>query len=387
MRHQRIVMFTEPEIISSPDLTTRAYIKVYIDGERYRFYNGKELEIKCNPNRVKTITERNKALVYLQYQLKKKLERGWLPNQEPPQPRKPQKAAISCGQAFSSLSVDIELEQISIDYKRDLRVLNGHFLKYLQAKDLTKLPIEAITSDHIEGFLSRFKSSATNYMSRRRTLSALFFRITDKKLLADNPTRETKRMKEVPHLNLPFKMNQMRDVLDVIKIRHNNLYLCCLMMYGCLLRPHEEIRFLTRGAFDEGLLKISLGGDENKGKKIRSVFVPDYVRQELTTRNIIELPENRNIFTHSTEAYAKSYFNTAWTRIRADLLDREIITEDHTPYSFRHTAAVNMYLKTKDPYKVQRALGHSSLLVTLVYLRSLGLVIDSSLEDLPELPV
>jgi integrase len=64
-----------------------------------------------------------------------------------------------------------------------------------------------------------------------------------------------------------------------------------------------------------------------------------------------------------------------------------MITTDHTLYSFRHTAAVNMYLKTKDPYKIQQAFGHSSLRVTLTYLRNLGLVVDASLEDLPEFPL
>jgi len=380
-------MFTEPEIISSTDLSVRAYVKVYIDGERHRFYNGKELDLNCNPNRAKSVSERNKALVYLQFQLKKKLEKGWMPNQEPPEPKNPAKAIISSGHAFNELAQAIELEQISDDYKRDLRLLNGHFLKYLQAKHLAALPIENIASEHIDEFLSRFKSSGTNYMSRRRTLSALFFRITDKKLLAANPTTDTKRMKELPQINQPFLKDQLKDVLEYIQKRHSNLYLCCMLMYGCLLRPHEEIRYLTRGTFDEELTKISLAGDENKGKKIRTVLIPEYVRLELIKKGIAELPAEYNIFNHSIDTFAKSYFSNAWARVAEHLREKEIITADHTLYSFRHTAAINMYLKTKDPYKVQRALGHSSLLVTLVYLRNLGLAIDSSLDDLPELPV
>jgi integrase len=386
MRHYRMFMFTEPEIISSPDLSTRAYVKVYIDGERHRFYNGKDLGIKCNPNRAKTIPERNKGLAYLQYQLKKKLEKGWQPNEEPPPAKIPPKPTISAGRAFIELLPEIEQEQISDDYKRDLRQLNGHFIQFLKSNSLTEVPVEGIAGEHIEKFLARFKSSPTNYMSRRRTLSALFFRITDKKLLSANPTSDTKRMKELPQINIPFRKPQFREVIDYIQKRHSNLYLCCLLMYGCLLRPHEEVRLLSRGAFDEELTKISLAGDENKGKKIRTVLIPDYVRQELIKQGIAELPTAHNIFSHSIDAFAKSYFSTAWTRVAEYLREKEIITTDHTLYSFRHTAAVNMYMKTKDPYKVQRALGHSSLIVTLVYLRSLGLVVDSSLDDLPELP-
>jgi integrase len=382
-------MYSEPIIHNTPELGSRTYIEFYLDGARQRLYNGNLLGIKCNPNRAKSLPEREKALNHLLFQLRKQLEKGWKPDQEPPPPKQPKpapKVAISCGQAFTDLIPEIEQERISDDYKRDLRLLNGHFITFLKSNDLAKLPLECITPDHIGQFLARFKSSGTNYMSRRRTLSALFFRVTGKKLLDNNPTQETKRMREVPQINRPFRKEQMKTVLEHIQKRHDNLYVCCLLMYGCLLRPHEEIRYLTRGSFDEGMTKISLAGDENKGKKIRSVFVPEYVRQELIKQGIGDLPDWYNIFSHSVDAYAKSYFSNAWARVTEYLLENGVITEDHTLYSFRHTAAVNMYLKTKDPYKVQRALGHSSLLVTLVYLRSLGLVIDSSLDDLPEIP-
>jgi len=378
-------MFTEPEIVTSQDLSVRAYVKVYVDGERHRFYNGKDLGIKCNPNRARTVSERNKALAYLEYQLKKKLEKGWQPNQEPPQPKEPPKAIISAGEAFTELAKEIEQEPISDDYKRDLRSLNGHFIQFLISEGLANLSIGEIKGGHVERFLGRYKSSATNYMSRRRTLSALFYRITGKKLLTANPTSDTKRMRELPEINRPFQKDQMKQVLDYIQARHENLHICCLLMYGCLLRPHEEIRYLTRGVFDEELTKISLSGAENKGKKIRSVLIPEYVRQVLFSKSIPDIPPVYNIFSRSIDTFAKSYFSTAWTRVGEPLREKGIITQNHTLYSFRHTAAVNMYLKTKDPYKVQRALGHSSLLVTLVYLRSLGLVVDSSLDDLPEL--
>ena len=36
-----------------------------------------------------------------------------------------------------------------------------------------------------------------------------------------------------------------------------NLHLCCLLTYGCLLRPHREIRLLTWEDYEE-LTRISL---------------------------------------------------------------------------------------------------------------------------------
>lgn len=118
---------------------------------------------------------------------------------------------------------------------------------------------------------------------------------------------------------------------------------------------------------------------------MRTVHVPDYVREELMRFNINKLDDGTNIFSLIPTPFNECYFNTAWSRVKEVLLKKGVISKDHTLYSFRHTAAVNMYMKTRDPYKIQQAFGHSSLGVTLTYLRNLGMVTNSSIDDLPEL--
>jgi integrase len=376
-------MFSEPTIHRATEEGGRHYVSTYIDGKRYRLYNGRALGVNCNPNRAQSVTEQNKQLTTLCYQLKKKLEQGWNPWQEAPEERKVDNTPS--GKAFSLLRGQIEKEAVSKPYRRDLLGLLDHFVQHLKEKKLEGKPLAALTADHVEGFLERFKSSGTNYMSRRRTLSALFSRLNSQKLLSENVVAETGRMKQAAHLHLPYKKGQLQQVLGYVRERHEALYLCCLLMYGCLLRPHQEIRLLQRGHFDEGLSKISLSGNENKSRRIRTVLIPGYVREELVRQGVVGLLDGVNIFSRETWEFNESYFNTAWTRIKDELVAAGLITRNHTLYSFRHTGAVNMYLKTKDPYKIQQAFGHSSLRVTLTYLRNLGLVVDASLEDLPEL--
>ena len=74
-----------------------------------------------------------------------------------------------------------------------------------------------------------------------------------------------------------------------------------------------------------------------------------------------------------------------WSRAKQKMIEKEMIDESHTLYSFRHTAAVNLYMQTKDLFKVQQALGHSSMVVTLTYLRNLGVINRLTSEDIPEL--
>ncbi|MBS1917883.1 MAG: tyrosine-type recombinase/integrase [Bacteroidetes bacterium] len=375
-------MYSEPEIVTSKNSTSRSYVKVYIDGKRHRFYNGKQIGIVCNPNHSKTINDRDRALTHLCYNLKKKLEQGWSPQMTNKLPLIQDTVVPSVLKTFETLQSEISNENLSVVYDRDLTSLCNHFKSFCLTENIASIPITELSSDHIQLFLKRYNSSATNYMNKRRALSALFNRISH---LQENPVCETRKMKQFAHLNIPYKQGQLKTVLNYLQENHHELFICCLLMYGCLLRPHQEIRLLKRSSFNEEIKSIALSGNQNKGKRIRVVLIPEYVRKELLSRSMSDLPAEANIFSGRTTAYNMSYFSTAWARIKEQLCKDGIIGENHTLYSFRHTAAINMYLKTKDPYKIQQAFGHSSLKVTLTYLRNLGLVIDSSIDDLPDL--
>ena len=56
------------------------------------------------------------------------------------------------------------------------------------------------------------------------------------------------------------------------------------MIYGCLLRPHREIRCLCWGDFSDDLKFVNLGGDRNKSGKNRIVPVPYYVQENLSKK-------------------------------------------------------------------------------------------------------
>ena len=56
-----------------------------------------------------------------------------------------------------------------------------------------------------------------------------------------------------------------------------------------------------------------------------------------------------------------------------------ILKEHQTLYSFRHSGAINIYQKTGSIIKLQKAMGHSSIKVSLTYLR--GLEIPELEED------
>ena len=88
------------------------------------------------------------------------------------------------------------------------------------------------------------------------------------------------------------------------------------------------------------------------------------------------------MFTGKKEPYNPDYFKTLWTRYKRK---SKLIEKDQTLYSFRHTGAIQVYEKTGSLTKLQQVMGHSSLQVSLTYLRGLG-VKQIDAEDMPVFP-
>ena len=119
---------------------------------------------------------------------------------------------------------------------------------------------------------------------------------------------------------------------------------------------------------------INLGGDRNKSGKNRIVPVPYYVQENLLKKN-----KDLNIFSGTQKTYSEDYFKGLWTKFKRV---SKTIKEDQTLYSFRHSGAIEIFKRTGSLPKLQRALGHSSLQVSLTYLRGLE-VAELKEEDMP----
>ena len=108
-----------------------------------------------------------------------------------------------------------------------------------------------------------------------------------------------------------------------------------------------------------------------KSKRNRIVPVPNL--------GLVKSHNNINIFTGTEKAYNRGYFSTLWKRFKR--LNPEI-DRDITIYSFRHSGAIEIFKRTGSLTKLQRAMGHSSLQVSLTYLRGLE-VTELTEEDMP----
>ena len=379
--------FTEPTIVTTNDIKHRSFISFYYNGKPQRQYNGNAIGKIINPNRASTLNEKLTLLNRLRFEIHKALEAGNYTKSDHNSSAIQTKQVANNPQAnlqpaikhlYDAVKVKIR-SNLSKKYKRNLKTIYRQFKQFMSAEELAR-PLNTISTFRVEAFLNQFSSTGTYYMNKRRDLGVLF---NSAGRAFEQPvatvTRTAKR-KAKSTLHKPYDKHQVKPILEYLEVHNFKLYICCLLTYGSWLRPHEEIRLLTLNNFTEDLTEIRLSGNENKGGKVRVVYVPEYTKKVIAPI-LSKLSRNENIFTCSNEVLNESYFNTAWSRAYRKMFANGLVYEGQTIYSFRHTAAIDTYRKKKDVYLLQKLLDHSSIMVTLKYLRSLGEFNSDELRD------
>ena len=253
-------------------------------------------------------------------------------------------------------------EPLSTNYRKTLSHLSSLLRKQVVLHDT--IPVR-----FIETYLHSYDNN-TSYNTVRRHLNVLLNSLKHGGFQMDEVI--TKSRKQTEQLHKPI--SNLAEVFAELKEFNQNLYLCCLLTYGCLLRPHREIRLLKWKDFSSDLKYISIDGSRVKSKSNRIVPVPDYIQKELVCLNA-----DWNVFSQTHEPFNNDYFKTLWGRFKrvSSTLDTYV-----TLYSFRHTGAIEVFKRTGSISKLQAVMGHSSIKVSLTYLRGLE-VPKLSEEDMP----
>ena len=337
------------------DNKQRFYVVFYNNGKRYRLFNGSKINSNLYPNSY-PVAKRYEIAQLLAAEVFKYISSG-LSIQDPV------RVICKSDKQYLKLALDNKIKgEYSDKYKSMLRFVYDGFVSY--STD------ENITSNNVKTYLNQY-ALGVSYNTIKRHLNVL---INEARNIGmnSNPMESIKAKKTKAKLHKPYK--DINLILNEIKLFSDNLYLCCLMTYGCLLRPHREIRELKWSDFSDDLGYIHLSGNRNKSGKNRIVPVPIYIRELL-----VKGQPQHNIFTGTTRPLNEDYFKTLWGRFKTV---SELLEQDQTLYSFRHSGAIEIFKRTGSITKLQRAMGHSSINVSLTYLRGLE-VAELKEEDMP----
>ena len=353
----------------------RVYISISVDTGRYRFSNGEAIKQDIYPNRFDD-PQRHQEAEALKAAFLLALRNGWRPvSKALSQPVHKPMIVI----AFMQQELAQRLEaDYSRHYKKDLAYVVKKFEEFLLGRGLKNLRLDELTTTVVRDFLDSRPISNRSKRNFKAYLSTLFKATLDDHNIK-NPFLAIKLTRTTEVLHKPF--TDVQAVLDEIFHFDQRLHLCCLLAYGCLLRPHREIRELTWGDFNEDLTVISLSGKRNKGKRNRIVPVPFYVRERLIAFKGDSEQNNLNVFTGTAKAYNVDFFKTLWGRYKQC---SKLLEPNQTMYSFRHGGALKVFEQSGSLVKLQQVMGHSNLQVSMTYLRGLNAG-TLSVDDMPTL--
>jgi len=251
-------------------------------------------------------------------------------------------------------------ENLSLSYLKALKAIARCLREQLVSKG-------HISSEYVDSLSLRYRNN-TSYNTSRRHVNVLVNYLYENDF--DIKPSKLKSRRQTETLHKPIE--NVKELLETIKRFNYDLYLCCVLTYCCLLRPHQEIRLLKWSDFSEDLRHISLSGNRNKSGRNRIVPVPTYIREILVKGEL-----NNNIFSNKIKPLNQDYFKTLWSRFKKQ---SDILEQGQTLYSFRHSGAIEIFKRTGSLTKLQKAMGHSSLNVSLTYLRGLEV---AELTDMP----
>ena len=331
----------------------RYFIDFYINAKRYRLFTAQKIGLDLKPNNYPIQQRKKKA------ELLAKLVYDHL---------------IKNNDSFEEQTKSLKVQQYDLLIEKKLK--SSFSAKYVKSIEYYSnilreqlIKYDTIPIEFIDGFLNQYTNN-TSFNTHRIHINVLANYLNEHGFKM--PITKLKRRRQTEKLHKPI--SDISYLLNLMKEFNYNLYLCCLLTYGCLLRPHREIRLLKWKDFRDDLSTISIAGDRVKSKKNRIVPVPKYIREILQKTDLDD-----NIFTGTQKPYNRDYFKTVFSRFKRCYPD---INKYTTIYSFRHSGAIEIFKRTGSLTKLQKAMGHSSLQVSLTYLRGLE-VTELKEEDMP----
>lgn len=360
----RVKRELEPSVTKKSQ--TEYIVSFWFEQKRYRYSNGKTINVELSPNTFPLKKRRRQAEVLCSY-FTMAIKDGWRPRLN--------KITTIESVASKALKTKHSLNY-STFYLRDLYYTENMWTDFIKRKGVAKQPFQKLTIELVEEFIYEHSYSNRRMLNLKGNISALLKDELESNGIILNFSK-IKLPKSPQMLHKPIK--NVKALLCDINEFNENLHLCCLMTFTMLLRPHREVRCLAFSDFNSDFTQLSLSGAQVKSKRNRIVPVPKSVREIVIQRFSGE--RNKNLFTLKEASFNKDYFKTLWTRYKKQ---SQLLHENQTLYSFRHSGAIMVFEKTGSLQKLQQVMGHSSMTVSLTYLRGLE-VKQLEIEDLPSL--
>jgi site-specific recombinase XerD len=163
-------------------------------------------------------------------------------------------------------------------------------------------------------------------------------------------------------------------IKNSMRVADPDLYQFCEFIYYTATRPKSEARLLQvkHILFDRKLLFVPAAISKNK--KDDYIPIGDELLKIIEDRN--KLPGEYYIF-GGKQPRSQNYYASKYKPFK----DKMKLGADYTIYSWKHSRAIHLAQAGANPYEIMKLFRHSSLDITMKYLRELGLNISDEINQ------
>ena len=219
--------------------------------------------------------------------------------------------------------------------------------------------------------------TANNVISHLRSL---YTRLSARLNLEINPFKV--RFLSVPqsiHANEAFTKEDQKLLEEYLRENDFRLYLFTRFIYYSFLRP-KELRMLRISSMNLRDGVILVPGQISKNKKTEQIPIIPPLAQ-IINEEFLTCTRTDYVFGQFLETCKNpASVNFAYNRHEKALEALNLKHKNYTLYSWKHTGAVNAYLAGVGIKELQGLLRHSSVQITDIYLKSLGLRTDPNIK-------
>lgn len=203
----------------------------------------------------------------------------------------------------------------------------------------------------------------------RGNLRALFSLYGKGEEFYRNPFKGTQKARCAIGRNLAFN-DQQRELLTASLSEDMLFYI--RIIYYTYLRPIEILRLKIQDIrLDLG--KIILTGKRSKNRKQGAVTIPQSFIDEFKSRGLQQYPADWYLFSRGLKPGPSPHGRGSVTLEHGKTLKKLGFGPEYTMYSWKHTGVVNAYKAGINLHQIMLQLRHSSLDMTQIYLKTLGL--------------
>lgn len=248
------------------------------------------------------------------------------------------------------------------------------FSKWCKTRKIEDIPIDSFSKKNAFEYRDELKAKGKvgkTINTDVACLKSMWNILKKRELVKENPWTILDKEKEIiTNRNIAYTWGEVSQLASVISEQDAELWQFISIIYHTLARPNE-IRQLQVYNIHLNKRKIFIDAKKSKSKKDRWINMHDGLIE--TIIDLVKNKSSNDFLFPGTEAGKPISKNRMTDRHRQILQTLGLDDGEHTLYSWKHTGVVQAYEAGVDLKSIQQQCGHSSIMETDNYLKSLGL--------------